>query len=123
MTSNREIEVPLYEIAHGRTGDKGDRSTLSIIPYDVSAYAVIAEQATEERMLAMFSHRGATEARRYDLPKINAFNFVIENVLEGGVNHSLNLDGHGKTLSFYALAMTVHVSPDVLEDAKRARGD
>ena len=123
MTSNRGVEVPLYEIAHGRTGDKGDRSTLSIIPYDVSAYAVIAEQATEERMLALFSHRGATEARRYDLPKINAFNFVIENVLEGGVNHSLNLDGHGKTLSFYALAMTVHVSPDVLEDAKRARGD
>ena len=114
--------MPLYEIAHGRTGDKGDRSTLSIIPYDASAYAAIAEQVTEERMLAMFSHRGATEAHRYDLPKLKAFNFVIENALEGGVNNSLNLDGHGKTLSFHALTMTVHVSPDVLDAAKRALG-
>ena len=121
--SNQEVEVRLYEIAHGRTGDKGDRLTLSIIPYDVSAYAVIAEQATEGRMLAMFSHRGATEVRRYDLPKLSAFNFVIESALEGGVNNSLNLDGHGKTLSFHALTMTVHVSPDVLEEAKKARGD
>ena len=121
--SNQEVKVRLYEIAHSRTGDKGDRLTLSIIPYDVSAYAVIAEQATEGRMLAMFSHRGATEVRRYDLPKLSAFNFVIESALEGGVNNSLNLDGHGKTLSFHALTMTVHVSPDVLEEAKKARGD
>jgi len=123
MTSNRGVEVPLYEIAHGRTGDKGDRLTLSIIPYDVSAYPVIAEQVTEARMLAMFSHRGATEVRRYDLPKLNAFNFVIENVLEGGVNNSLNLDGHGKTLSFHALTMAVRVSSGVLAAAKRAFGD
>ena len=123
MTYDGKVEVPLYEIAHGRTGDKGDRSTLSIIPYDPSAYAVIAEQATEERMLAMFRHRGATEARRYDLPTLQAFNFVIENVLQGGVNSSLNLDGHGKTLSFLALTMTVLVTPEVLEAAKIAISD
>ena len=123
MIYDRKVEVPLYEIAHGRTGDKGDRSTLSIIPYDPSVYAVIAEQATEERMLAMFRHRGATEARRYDLPNLQAFNFVIENVLQGGVNSSLNLDGHGKTLSFLALTMTVLVTPEVLEAAKIAISD
>ena len=123
MTSNEHIEVPLYEIAHGRTGDKGDRLNVSIIPYDYSGYTVIADQATEERMLSMFRHRGATEARRYDLPKLKAFNFVIENVLQGGVNNSLNLDGHGKTLSFHALTMTVRVSPKVLDAAKEARGD
>ena len=123
MTSSEHIEVPLYEIAHGRTGDKGDRLNVSIIPYDDSGYTVIADQATEERMLSMFRHRGATEARRYDLPKLKAFNFVIENVLQGGVNNSLNLDGHGKTLSFHALTMTVRVSPEVLEAAKEARGD
>ena len=122
MTSNEHIEVPLYEIAHGRTGDKGDRLNVSIIPYDDSGYTVIADQATEERMLSMFRHRGATEVRRYDLPKLKAFNFVIENVLQGGVNNSLNLDGHGKTLSFHALTMTVRVSPKVLDAAKEARG-
>ena len=123
MTSSEYIEVPLYEIAHGRTGDKGDRLNVSIIPYDDSGYTVIADQATEERMLSMFRHRGATETRRYDLPKLKAFNFVIENVLQGGVNNSLNLDGHGKTLSFHALTMTVRVSPEVLDAAKEARGD
>ena len=95
MTSDDLIEVPLYEIAHGRTGDS-DRLNVSIIPFDDSGYDAIAEQATEARMLEMF-RTGATEARRYDLPKLKAFNFVIENVLQGGVNNSLNLDGHGKT--------------------------
>ena len=123
MTSDDLIEVPLYEIAHGRTGDKGDRLNVSIIPFDDSGYDPIAEQATEVRMLEMFRHRGATEARRYDLPKLKAFNFVIENVLQGGVNNSLNLDGHGKTLSFHALTMTVRVTPAVLAAAEQARGD
>ena len=123
MTSDDLIEVPLYEIAHGRTGDKGDRLNVSIIPFDDSGYDAIAEQATEARMLEMFQHRGATEARRYDLPKLKAFNFVIENVLQGGVNNSLNLDGHGKTLSFHALTMTVRVTPAVLAAAEQARGD
>ena len=123
MTSDDLIEVPLYEIAHGRTGDKGDRLNVSIIPFDDSGYDAIGEQATEARMLEMFRHRGATEARRYDLPKLKAFNFVIENVLQGGVNNSLNLDGHGKTLSFHALTMTVRVTPAVLAAAEQARGD
>ena len=123
MTPDDLIEVPLYEIAHGRTGDKGDRLNVSIIPFDDSGYDAIAEQATEARMLEMFRHRGATEARRYDLPKLKAFNFVIENVLQGGVNNSLNLDGHGKTLSFHALTMTVRVTPAVLAAAEQARGD
>ena len=123
MTPDDLIEVPLYEIAHGRTGDKGDRLNVSIIPFDDSGYDAIAEQATEARMLEMFRHRGATEARRYDLPKLKAFNFVIENFLQGGVNNSLNLDGHGKTLSFNALTMTVRVTPAVLAAAEQARGD
>ena len=123
MTSDNLIEIPLYEIAHGRTGDKGDRLNVSIIPFDESGYDAIAEQATEARMLDMFRHRGATEVRRYDLPKLKAFNFVIENVLQGGVNNSLNLDGHGKTLSFHALTMTVRVPPAVLAAAEQARGD
>jgi hypothetical protein len=123
MMSKSLVEVPLHEIAHGRTGDKGDRLLLSVIPYDETGYAPIAEQVTESTMFEMFRHRGATEVRRYELPKLCAFNFVIENALQGGVNNSLNLDGHGKTLSFLALTMTVRVSPDVLAAAKKARSN
>lgn len=121
MTSESLIEVPLYEIAHGRTGDKGDRLNCSIIPFDASGYDVIAAQATETRMKALFAHRGCTSVKRYDLPKLKAFNFVFESVLQGGVNNSLNLDGHGKALSFLALTLPVKVPRPVLEAARAAR--
>ena len=103
------VEVPLYDLAHSRAGDKGNRANLSLIPYRAELYPILAEQVTEERVLALFAHRGATRCRRYDLPLLHAFNFVVDDVLEGGVNASLNLDGHGKTQSFRLLAMTVRV--------------
>lgn len=103
------IEVRLHAIAHARAGDKGNRQNISLIPYDAALYPVIAEQVPAERVLALFRHRGATGAARYDLPNLHAFNFVIDNVLEGGVNGSLNLDGHGKTNSFRLLALMVQV--------------
>lgn len=103
------IEVPLHSVAHARTGDKGNRINISLIPYEPEAYALLAEQVTAERVKAIFAHRGATAVRRYDLPKIHAFNFVVDDVLEGGVNGSLNLDGHGKSHSFRLLGETVRV--------------
>ncbi len=115
------IDVPLREIAHGRTGDKGDRSNVSIIPYAPDAYACIAEQVTAERMRGAFAHRGVGKVMRYDLPVLGAFNFVLDDVLQGGVNGSLNLDGHGKSLSFVALAVTVSVPEGVVANARQAR--
>ena len=103
------VEVPLHSVAHGRAGDKGNRLNVSVMPYDSEAYAALGEQLTEARVLQAFAHRGATRVKRYDLPLLPAFNFVIEDVLEGGVNGSLNLDGHGKSNSFLLLAITVRV--------------
>lgn len=115
------IEVPLREIAHGRTGDKGDRSNVSVIPYAPDAYAYIEEQITVDRMRDAFAHRGVGRVSRYDLPVLGAFNFVLDDVLQGGVNGSLNLDGHGKSLSFLALSVTVKVPETVVENARQAR--
>ncbi len=103
------VEVPLHRVAHGRAGDKGNRLNVSVMPYDAGAYAVLAAQLTEARVLAAFAHRGATRVTRFELPLLPAFNFVIEDVLEGGVNGSLNLDGHGKSNSYLLLGMTVSV--------------
>ena len=103
------IEVPLHAVAHSRAGDKGNRGNLSLMPYDPALYPLLAEQVTEERVLALFRHRGATRCRRYDLPLIHAFNFIVDDALEGGVNGALNLDGHGKSHSFRLLGMTVRV--------------
>jgi len=101
--------VLLHEIAHSRAGDKGNRLNMSLMPYDPAHYALLAEQVTADRVLALFTHRGATGCVRYDLPGLQAFNFVVDEVLEGGVNGSLNLDGHGKSNSFRLLSLTVEL--------------
>ena len=109
------VEVPLHAVAHARAGDKGNRSNISVIPYLPGAFPYLVEQVTEERMRAVFVHRGATGVKRYVLPKLPAMNFVIDNALEGGVNSSLGLDGHGKALSFLVLGeITVRVPRDCI---------
>ena len=109
------MKLPLYRLAHGRTGDKGNRSNISVIAYRPELYPVIAEQVTQERVMKAFEHRRPTRVTRYLLPKLHAMNFVIDDVLDGGVNSSLNLDSHGKTLAFLLLAMTIEV-PDTMEN-------
>jgi hypothetical protein len=101
--------VPLHAIAHGRTGDKGDRSNISVIAYRPEAFPYIVEQLTEARVAEAFRHRRPTAVKRYLLPKMHAMNFVIDGVLDGGVNDSLNLDSHGKTLAFLVLDIEIEV--------------
>ncbi len=113
--------VPLHEIAHGRAGDKGNRCNISVIAFVPEAYPFLLEQVTEERVHGFFAHRGASAVARYELPRLGALNLVIDDVLEGGVNGSLNLDGHGKTLSFHLLSMPVEVPPALLERCRLAR--
>ena len=102
-------DIPLYELAHARTGDKGNRANISLIAYREQDYPLLVEQVTCERVAAWFGHRRPAAVRRYLLPKLHAMNFVIDDVLDGGVNDSLNLDMHGKALSFHLLEMTVRV--------------
>ena len=103
------VTIPLHRIAHSRAGDKGNRLNLSLICYAPELYATIAEQVTDERVAAIFAARRPSRVMRYELPKLAAFNFVLDDVLEGGVNASLGLDGHGKSLSFVLLAATVEL--------------
>ena len=99
MTKPDLIVTRLHQVAHARAGDKGNRSNISLIPYNANLYSLLKEQVTESRVLALFSHKGATKVTRYELPNLPAFNFVLDDALEGGVNSALNLDQHGKSLS------------------------
>lgn len=110
-------QVALYELAHGRTGDKGNRINVSLIAYREQDYALLVREVTEERVAAWFGHRHPTEVRRYLLPRLAAMNFVLDDVLDGGVNDSLNLDMHGKALSFHLLAMTIPVPAGTTQSA------
>ena len=106
--------VSLHRVAHGRTGDKGDRSNISVIALQPELYDVIASQVTEARVAELFAHRRPTAVKRYLLPKLGAMNFVIDGVLDGGVNGSLNLDTHGKTLAFLLLELPIEVPAHLL---------
>jgi hypothetical protein len=101
--SKGDITLPLHGVAHGRAGDKGNRSNISVIAYLPEAFPHLLDQVTEERVLALFRHKGATAVTRYELPNLMALNFVIDDALEGGVNGALCQDLHGKTLSFLLL--------------------
>jgi hypothetical protein len=104
----------LHEIAHARTGDKGNHSNICVFAYRAEHYPILVEQLTEARVADWFAARRPTSVKRYLLPKLYGLNVVLENVLDGGVNDSLNLDMHGKSLSFYLLTMTVTLPPGVV---------
>ncbi|HVG03916.1 MAG TPA: hypothetical protein VM937_03150 [Burkholderiaceae bacterium] len=109
MNSSEFATVALREIAHARTGDKGNRTNISLIAYDARHYGLLVEQITPERVAQQFAYRKPSHVARYLLPKLGAMNFVLDDVLDGGVNDSLNLDMHGKALSFHLLALTVQL--------------
>ena len=112
--SDKIWRLPLHAIAHGRAGDKGNVSNISVIAYDETGYAFIAESVTETAVMSVFSHVGATSVTRYLLPNLKAMNFVIPGVLDGGVNESRNVDRHGKNLSYLLLSRLMLDIPDKL---------
>jgi hypothetical protein len=112
MTGGRR--VALREVATARSGDKGNRLNIALVCRDAAFYAAIAEQITADRVAALFWSRRPTRVVRYALPKLAAFNFVLDDVLEGGVNASLGLDGHGKSLSFMLLTLDLVIDEAAL---------
>ena len=113
-------EMQLHAIAHARTGDKGNRLNISLIAYDRALYPLLAEQVTEAAVAKRFAWRKPSSVKRYLLPKMYALNFVLDDVLDGGVTQALNLDSHGKTLSFHLLGMRVPVPENLVKYAKLA---
>lgn len=99
--------MKLWEIAHSRTGDKGNISNVSLIVYDSKNYDLIKEKVTPEVVKEWFKDIVKGEVKRYELPKVGALNFVMYDALGGGVTRSLALDKHGKSLSSYLLDIEI----------------
>lgn len=97
----------LREIAHSRTGDKGNRSTISVIAYDLRDFPAIERSVTAERVRALYADIVKGEVDRYVVPHLGALNFVLHDSLGGGVTRSLALDAHGKCLSSAILGMAI----------------
>lgn len=99
----------LGEIAHLRSGDKGDVSQISVIAYDPADYPVLQREVTVERVLGHLGRPGLEGAVRHELAELGALNFVLHGMLDGGVTRSLARDGHGKTLSAQLLDLEIGV--------------
>jgi hypothetical protein len=104
--------VKLREIAHSRTGDKGNTSNISLIAFDARHYPAMVAQVTSARVKALFAGIVQGDVIRYELPNIAALNFVMEQTLGGGVTRSLALDAHGKSLSSALLDLEIDISGD-----------
>lgn len=99
--------MKLRDLAHSRTGDKGNISNISVIAYDPEKYSLLKEYVTAERVKEFFSDIVQGDVVRYELPNIGALNFVMYQSLGGGVTRTLALDIHGKSLSSALLELEI----------------
>jgi len=99
--------MKLREIAHSRTGDKGDTSNISVIAHHEKDYPLLQRYVTAERVKEHFSGVVKGEVIRYEMPNIGALNFVMRNALGGGVTRTLALDIHGKCLASAMMDMEI----------------
>ncbi len=101
----------LHELAHSRTGDKGDTSDISVIAYDPADYEFLRAHLTAARVREHFADIVRGEVDRYEVPQLFALKFVLHSALGGGVTRSLSLDAHGKSLGSCLLEMELPDAP------------
>ena len=108
-------KVRLYEVAHARSGDKGDASNVGLIAKTPELFEVIREQATAERVQQHFREVCRGKVDRYEVANLLALNFILHDSLGGGGTESLKTDAQGKTHAQGLLQMEVEVPEELLE--------
>jgi hypothetical protein len=117
------MKIPLAQIAHARSGDKGDISNIGVIAYSPEYYPVLLRELTAERVKEYFGPLVSGRVVRYELPNLDALNFLMEQALDGGGTISLRTDAQGKTHAAALLRMDIEVSQDELAiDRERRQG-
>ena len=111
-------QTRLYDLAHARTGDKGNHANISLIAYRTQDYPLLVQQVTCERVAQHFGARRPTQVRRYLLPLLGAINFVLDDVLDGGSGNDTLLGGDGDDSAFGGLP-----SPETNLTEAEAGGD
>lgn len=102
-------KIKLRDIAHGRSGDKGDAANIGIIAYDEKGYEIIRKHLTAKRVKKHFEGICHGKVERYEMPNIRAVNFVLHNTLGGGGTVSLKHDAQGKTLAAALLRLELEI--------------
>jgi len=109
------VKVRLVDIAHARSGDKGDTANVGLIALRPQWYALLEKQVTRDRVAEHFRGMIDGAVERYELPNLNALNFLLHGTLDGGGTLSLKTDAQGKVYSTALLRLVLDV-PD--EEAK-----
>ena len=109
------MKVKLIQLAHGRSGDKGDTANVGVIALKPEYYEILRKEVTPDRVKAHFGDMVKGPIERFEMPNIGALNFLLHNALGGGGTITLKHDAQGKTLSAALLRMEIEV-PDNLFD-------
>jgi hypothetical protein len=110
------MKIRLLDIAHARSGDKGDTANVGVIALEPRWYEVLDQFVTRKKVADHFRGMIEGDVERYELPNLNALNFLLHGALDGGGTLSLKTDAQGKVYSTALLRMVIDV-PDA--DAKR----
>lgn len=104
------MKIALGQIAHARSGDKGDTANVGVIAFDARHYPVLVREVTAERVAVFFGHFVRGKVERFELPNLGALNFLLHEALGGGGTLSLRIDAQGKTLGAALLRMEIEVA-------------
>lgn len=106
------VRVPLSDIAHGRSGDKGNHANVAVIAYTDAGYAWLREHLTVDAVAGYFAPLGCSRVERYEAANVRGLNFVLYDALAGGASRSLRSDTQGKTFALALLRMPIDVPAD-----------
>lgn len=111
------MRIRLIEIAHARSGDKGDTANIGLIAREPRFYPILVREVTAGRIKAHFGHLCKGQVERYELPNLGALNFLLHESLGGGGTLSLRTDAQGKTFSAALLRMEIDVEENEIASA------
>ena len=115
-------KLPLYAMAHARSGDKGDGSNVGVLAYDDAGYEILRDWLTPVRVKAHFAGIVCGNVERFEMPNLRALNFLLHDSLGGGGSASLKTDAQGKTHAMALLRIEVDVPDDYQPPAVGSQG-
>lgn len=117
---SNSVVLPLSQIAHGRSGDKGNHANVAVVAYTDAGYAWLKTHLSAEKVAAYFAPLGATRVERFEADNVRGLNFMLYDALAGGASRSLRSDTQGKSYALALLRMPVELPADHADMLRQA---
>lgn len=116
-------KICVGDVAHARSGDKGNHANIGVVAYNEQGYQFLKEVLTEAIVSEFFADLSSTKVERFELPGIYALNFLLDNALAGGASQSLRTDSQGKVLGIALMGMLLPSPPNLESMRKKGKSD